>query len=240
MANNAAMRMSVGLNSITWPFRWIFWISMLLLMSWALALLIGLYFHFAVWTDMGVGPFAEAFNLLLEDAAAGEWVGPMGINAATLTMQVSNLAYDMVFVWTGLEGAYLRALSGTTADALDASLYRWMITHAQSLEVAMQITRLYGAKLAMLVASLPLFLLAYVVALVDGLVARYIRRQGGGRESAFLYHRSKWFIVMLLGTLALFALLLPLQYAPRWVLPAAAVVIGFAARLQWAFYKKYL
>lgn len=240
MANNASMRISVGLNSITWPFRWAFWIIMLLLISWALAMVAGLYFHLEVWSGQGLGPFEESLNVLLQDAIAAGDIGPLGLNAAGLTVRLSNLAYEAVFVWTGLETSYFLALSGGTPERLDAGLYRWMVDHATTIEVAMQVTRIYGAKLAMLAASLPLFVVAYLVAMIDGLTARYIRKQGGGRESAFLYHRSKWALVMLLGTAAVFLLLLPLHYSPRWVLPAVAAAVGLMARVQWAYYKKYL
>lgn len=240
MANNASMRISVGLNSITWPFRWAFWIIMLLLISWALAMVAGLYFHLEVWSGQGLGPFEESLNVLLQDAIGAGDIGPLGLNAAALTVRLSNLAYETVFVWTGLETSYFLALSGGTSARLDAGLYRWMVDHATTIEVAMQVTRIYGAKLAMLAASLPLFVVAYLVAMIDGLTARYIRKQGGGRESAFLYHRSKWALVMLLGTFVVFLLLLPLHYSPRWVLPAVAAAVGLMARVQWAYYKKYL
>jgi hypothetical protein len=39
--------------------------------------------------------------------------------------------------------------------------------------------------------TLPLFLMAAFVGLVDGLVCRDIRRFGAGRESGFIYHRAR-------------------------------------------------
>lgn len=240
MANNASVQPSVALKSITWPFRWAFWISMLTLMSWCLAMAIGLYFHFKVWDGEGVAPFARALERLILDAVTASGVGPLGLNAAHLTLALSEGAYRVVFVWSGLEGAHFRALTGVSPSAGDAAFYRWVVEHAQTIEVAMMITRLYGAKIAMLAGALPLFLIAYVVAMVDGLVARYIRKQGGGRESAFIYHRAKWGIVMLTGSAVMFLLLLPVDYSPRWILPAAAATIGLLARIQWAYYKKYL
>ena len=59
--------------------------------------------------------------------------------------------------------------------------------------------------------DLPLFVLVYLAAMVDGLTARYIRKQCGGRESAFVYHRSNLAIVMLIGSAVVFPLLLPLS-----------------------------
>jgi integrating conjugative element membrane protein (TIGR03747 family) len=240
MPSHAPIQPSVAFKSITWPFRLVFWVFMLTLLSWCMAMAIGLYFHFKVWEGEGVRPFEQALEQLILDAVSASVVGPLGLNAAHLTLMLSEGAYRVVFVWSGLEGAHFRALAGMTATVGDAAFYRWLVQHAQSVEVAMMITRLYGAKIAMLAGALPLFLIAYVVAMVDGLVARYIRKQGGGRESAFIYHRAKWGIVMLTGTAVIFLLLLPLNYSPRWILPGAAATIGLLARIQWAYYKKYL
>jgi len=41
------------------------------------------------------------------------------------------------------------------------------------------------------IAAMPIFLLFSLVALVDGLVQRDLRRWGGGRESSFVYHYAK-------------------------------------------------
>lgn len=240
MASNASVRPSVALRSITWPFRWAFWLLMLTLLSWCLAMAIGLYFHFMVWAGEGVGPFARALELLILDAVSASSIGPTGLNAAHLTLTLSEGAYRVVFVWSGLEAAHYRAVTGLAPSLGDEALYRWLAHHEETVGVAMVITRIYGAKIAMLAGALPLFLIAYAVAMVDGLVARYVRKQGGGRESAFIYHRAKWAIVTLSGSAVMFLLLLPLSYSPRWILPAVAAMVGLLARMQWAFYKKYL
>jgi integrating conjugative element membrane protein (TIGR03747 family) len=240
MANNATMPMSVGMKSITWPFRWLFWTFMLTMLSWSLAVGIGLYFHTSVWVGQGTAPFERALDGLFLDAALASDVGPLGDSALKLTVLLSDLAYKVVFVWTGVEEAYFRAQLGYAKDGLDAAFFRSLLSSAEQVEVMMLVTRLYGAKVAMLAGALPLFALAYCVAMVDGLTARYIRKAGGGRESAFIYHRSKWGIVMMSGTVVMGLMLLPLDYSPRWVLPPMALAIGLLARMQWAYYKKYL
>ena len=53
---------------------------------------------------------------------------------------------------------------------------------------AMQVTQLFSVRLAILTLAMPVFLLFSLVALVDGLVQRDLRRWGGGRESSFVYH----------------------------------------------------
>ena len=56
---------------------------------------------------------------------------------------------------------------------------------------ALQVIQVLVARLAVLTLSMPVFLLLSIVALVDGLVQRDLRRWGGGRESSFVYHWAK-------------------------------------------------
>jgi hypothetical protein len=46
----------------------------------------------------------------------------------------------------------------------------------------------YAIRLAVMVSALPVFLLAGLVAVVDGLGQRDLRRFGGGREKGQVYH----------------------------------------------------
>ena len=55
----------------------------------------------------------------------------------------------------------------------------------------MQITQVFAVRLAILTLATPVFGLFALVALVDGLVRRDLRRWGGGRESSFVYHYAK-------------------------------------------------
>ncbi|WP_348260059.1 TIGR03747 family integrating conjugative element membrane protein, partial [Salmonella enterica] len=52
-------------------------------------------------------------------------------------------------------------------------------------------TLVFLVRLLVLCLTLPLFLMAAFVGLVDGLVRRDIRRFGAGRESGFIYHRAR-------------------------------------------------
>jgi len=238
MSTAAPPKPSVGLNSITWPFRVSLWLITLLLSSWGLAMLMAVFFHYQVWPDLGAEPFNDALQTLFDDAL--EASTHFSVNAAKLTLWLSNAAYEVVFVMTGLETAYFRAITGQVGKGLDASLYRWLATQQDLIEVLMAMTRLYGARMAMMLGAIPLLALAYFTGMVDGLVARHIRKEGGGRESSWLYHRAKWAIITLSGTSIMVILLLPINYSPSWVLPAGALVLGVLVRMQWAYFKKYL
>ncbi len=55
----------------------------------------------------------------------------------------------------------------------------------------MQVAQVFSVCLAILTLATPIYLLLRLVALVDGLVQRDLRRWGGGRESSFVYHYAK-------------------------------------------------
>jgi len=231
---------SVFFSAITWPFRWVFWISMLLLMSWMLAIVVALGFQAYFWPDgESLVRLQRAFSLIVVDAI-GATDGVTAFSPGALTVRLSDFVYNITFVWTDLERVYFLTRAGQVPDGPDVALFRFVATHTDKVETTMWATRIYGAKLALLLTSIPLFAVAYSVATVDGLVLRYIRREGGGRESSFMYHRAKYLSVMLLGSVLLAVLLLPLSYAPSWVLPVLALCVGVLARTQWTYYKKYL
>lgn len=66
--------------------------------------------------------------------------------------------------------------------------YRYLENYLLSATYRVQV---FLVRLLVLYLSLPLFLLAAFVGLVDGLVRRDVRRFGAGRESGFIYHRAR-------------------------------------------------
>ena len=79
-----------------------------------------------------------------------------------------------------------------------------------------------------------------VVALVDGLVRRDLRRWGGGRESSFVYHYAKKAAIPLIIMAWVFYLALPFSLHPSWIILPFALVFGFAVTITASTFKKYL
>lgn len=111
---------------------------------------------------------------------------------------------------------------------------------ADFVQVAMTITQVFAVRLAVLTLAMPAFLLFGVVALVEGLVQRDLRRWGGGRESAFVYHHAKRMLFPSLLLAWIVYLGLPCSVHPSLViLPLAgqfALVLGVIVRM----FKKHL
>ena len=108
------------------------------------------------------------------------------------------------------------------------------------LAAAMAITQLFLVRLAILTLASPVFLLAGLVALVDGLGQRDVRRWSGGRESSFLYHHAKATLVPLLTGAWVVYLALPVSVHPNGVILPFAALFGLAMAVTTASFKKYL
>lgn len=91
-----------------------------------------------------------------------------------------------------------------------------------------------------LVLSVPLFVLVVVVALVEGLGRRDLRRYGAGYESSFVYHHAKKLVKPAAVVPAMLYLSRPTAVYPNLLLLPAAVLLGIAVTVTTASFKKYL
>ena len=98
----------------------------------------------------------------------------------------------------------------------------------------------FVVRLIVLMLSMPLFVLAWFVGLIDGLARRDIRRFGAGRESGFLYHRARALLPALVVLPWVAYLALPVSLQPLWILLPSAVLLGLVTDLTAGSFKKYL
>ncbi len=92
------------------------------------------------------------------------------------------------------------------------------------------ITMVTLIRLAILVLSVPLFVMVVLVALVDGLGRRDLRRYGAGYESSFVYHHAKRGIKPACTLPCVLYLSWPDVVYPTVILLPAALLLGMAAR----------
>ena len=86
----------------------------------------------------------------------------------------------------------------------------------------------------------PVFQLFSLVALVDGLVRRDLRRWGGGRESSFVYHYAKKAAVPLMVLTWVVYLSLPFSLHPAFIVLPFAMLFALAVTVTASTFKKYL
>lgn len=104
----------------------------------------------------------------------------------------------------------------------------------------MQVTQVFSVRLAILTLAMPIFLLFSLVALVDGLVQRDLRRWGGGRESSFVYHYAKNAAVPMVVLTWVTYLALPFSLHPTFVILPFAALFALTVAVTASTFKKYL
>ncbi len=156
--------------------------------------------------------------------------------------QAAETGHDWVWRRTGLEWALLAASRPPGSDA--GSLRHWMHAAWQAIreyaEAAIFITQLFFVRLAVLSLSMPAFLLAALMGLLDGAVQRDLRRWGGGRESSFIYHHARRLIWPAFIATWVIYLSLPVSVHPTLIVIPFAAATGMMIAVTVATFKKYL
>jgi len=101
-------------------------------------------------------------------------------------------------------------------------------------------TEVYAIRLAVMVSALPVFLLAGLVAVVDGLGQRDLRRFGGGREKGQVYHLARGMVFPAFTLPWILYLSWPTTVHPNHFILPFALVFGFALWISASSFKKYL
>lgn len=95
-------------------------------------------------------------------------------------------------------------------------------------------------RLAEFMLFLPVFLLLGVVGLIDGLVQRDLRRLGGGRESALIYHSVRQGVAFCFYAGCFLYLVMPFAIKAAYLLLPFAILFSVAVSLTVKTFKKYL
>lgn len=158
-------------------------------------------------------------------------------------MIISTLAdgiYQVVFGWTGLDEFMRRAANSAPLSPLNETMRSFVLGNWVFLETAATGLQLFTLRLGVLLLTLPLFLVTAVAATSDGLITWYLRRTGAGRESGFIYHRTKRGLALSLLAIWMVYLVPPVSLDPRWMVPPFLIIFGIASRITAAYFKKYL
>ncbi|EBR9313074.1 TPA: TIGR03747 family integrating conjugative element membrane protein [Salmonella enterica subsp. enterica serovar Muenchen] len=108
------------------------------------------------------------------------------------------------------------------------------------LEATLYITVVFVVRVSILLLSLPLFVMAGAVAMVEGLSLRDLRRYGAGYESSFLYHHARGLIKPSLVYPCMAYLSWPAAAYPNAFLLPSALLFGIVLTVQASTFKKYL
>jgi integrating conjugative element membrane protein (TIGR03747 family) len=161
---------------------------------------------------------------------------------ARFTKDVADKAYFVLFEVTRISDfiAWIAAPPGANEGELRSKLHQLLRPLAEYVVAAMQVTQVFSVRLAILALATPVFLLFSLVALVDGLVKRDLRRWGGGRESSFVYHWAKCSALPLLVLTWVVYLALPFSLHPSFVVLPFAILFSLSVEVTASTFKKYL
>ncbi len=223
------------------PFRTAWRIAMVLLLLWVLSVASNI-----AWVRYNQLDPVEHMSELIDFH-----VDRGGQLSDTLAMSVARWSIER------LDGVAPQPPQGGTADwdradtgstihrssgGLSASLTKAIgVTFRPDLTVAAYGVVLFAAKLGILVAIMSAAAVLLLVAGVDGLVQRSIRKACGGVESAALYHRAKLYAFRLVPPAAgLIYFCNPLALDPAWIFVPTLALSALLLRVQATFYKKHL
>ncbi|MBK1982626.1 DUF4400 domain-containing protein [Achromobacter xylosoxidans] len=155
---------------------------------------------------------------------------------------VAGVSRALVFGWPGVATALSSEANPAAPSLLGGALQR--STRGQGRElilVTMHAVELLGVRLMLLFSALPALALLLAVALIDGLVARYVRRECGGHESATRHTRAKRLLNR--GIVPMVAVVWLIVPAPMSLAMFFFPVAVGGAALVWVmakYFKKYL
>ncbi len=154
--------------------------------------------------------------------------------------------YTRAFLQWAAEDAHLHALVQGLASSPEANtgtLGEWRVRFYRQYQAYILATpvvvQLFCVRLAIIVFSLPVFVVMALVGVVDGLVERDLRRWGGGRESSNLYNLARKTVFPLFIVATVVYLSSPISLHPAGVMMPFAIAWGLAIQLTFSRLKKY-
>ena len=181
-----------------------------------------------------------ALNILTQDIETSKELPDfLSQSSEERALEWSDTIYDWYWVKTGFDSALFKNVNKDKVSA-DEALARGLRAKLTYWEVVISGTRDLAVRASNLVSFIPLYILFVVVAVVDGLSSRHIRKTNAARESATIYHRAKY-----LDTSFLTLFLATYLWNPFTPYSTQVISIGLLAsaaliRLQVTYYKKYV
>lgn len=215
--------------------KWLF-IAMLLsvLLEW-----VGLTFF---WKAEGVGHSENMIKKELDYLNSDFKKSIIVARPVDFAESMGSRFYYVVFEWTRFT-TLLRWLE--KPDKYNESQIRlWLKTLYEPVALyivaAKNAITVFGVRIGVLTLAMPAFVLFGLAALADGLVERDLRRWGGGRESAFMYHHAKKIILPSIILMWIIYLSLPVSVHPNFIILPFALMFSVAVTITAEKFKKYI
>jgi integrating conjugative element membrane protein (TIGR03747 family) len=162
---------------------------------------------------------------------------------ASFATRFADHFYQWCYQKTGIESGILWLAQPVSPEKESGFRHRIKNAYLKASDyilAAMTITQVFAVRLAVLILAFPAFILLSLLGLVDGLVQRDIRLWCGGRESSFIYHWAKKFVLPSLILPWIIYLAMPFSVHPNLVVLPFAVLFSLSIAVMASTFKKYL
>lgn len=218
------------LTGVLWILTWFFIICLL-------TLFVDMHYVFWPYPDGAHGVEALKANLAVEV----DLVSRLSDDRTWATIRmITDSIYQVVFGWSGMDDLLRQAADPAPLTPLNEIMRGFARGFWVFLETAAVGLQLFALRIGVLVLATPLFLVTTFAAATDGLIPWYLRRTGAGRESGFIYHRSKRGLALSVLALWVIYLVPPVPLDPRWVIPSFLCLSAISVRVTVAYFKKYI
>lgn len=213
-----------------------------LLLAWILSVLIEWVGMTWWWPEKGTEHSRVMLDIERSNLDRGFRRHVFSSNASAFGSRLVNGLSHALFGLTHIDAVIKWAITPPAEDEtrLRATIHRAANALADYLIAAKQITQVFGTRLSILLLASPVLALFAIVGFVDGLVRRELRRWGGGRESAFVYHWTKRIVLPAACSGWVVYLLLPTSVSPQLIITPSACAFGIIVSIIAASFKKYL
>ncbi len=222
----AAEPQHVAQESTTYFFagtKSLFKISFLLILALLVSIVIEWIGMVYWWPDEGVNHSANMVRAELSFLADATRSNPFIADSELFLQTVLAKIRDYIAL------THISALSGLPYE-----------TTAKGVVSAINIANVYCLRLAIMILSSPTFIIFGLVGLTRGLVARELRKWGGGRESSGLYHLYYSLLPESLLGLWFLYLSMPFTVNPILLVGPAALIFAYLISATSYRFKKYI
>lgn len=199
---------------------------------------IGMYFF---WTEEGVMHSERMLTTELGYINRDFHAVVLGSTPMEFAIESARSIDYWLFEWTRFRDVLAWGMTPTDDANKARRLFADVLLTANDyIAAAINITQLFGVRLAIALLSMPAFLLIGIAALIDGLAHRDLRRFGGASESSFIYHKAKpWVKPAFVGAWFIY-LSVPFAMHPNMIFVPASALFGLMIFITSAMFKKTL
>ena len=213
-------------------------IAMLLLVSLIASIIIEVIGAYFIWTELGIN---NSRNMLHKELSniSNERFHRVILNPIDSTLLLLKATNTSLSDWYAHFIAKKFAIVLPTGDIVDLSKVK--DEALLILEIIWNMIRVFIIRCFISIYSLPLLAIFLLVAFIDGLAARDLRRFAAERESGYLFHFTNRLIrPSIIYTIIFLYLSIPTTVEPAYFFTTAYSLVAVAAFLTAKWYKKFL